>query len=212
MSEYHRESQLLRLLVYLREHPGMVLSISYVLLTLCGILYSVSFYNQFDLDILKLADVSDLLITGLSEPAALLMFTGAMIVAIFVDLVFGFTHKIQSEWLKKPKSIKRGIVLALAYTPKKSEHVMLMIVGIFILYSYIFVSSFAEKHSQQVKRGLGDKVLVNSETLGIKDKSMTLLGSTARYLLLYNHIDSEVTVAPIENIGMLSVESSAPEN
>jgi len=98
LSEYRRESQILLLMGYFRQHPGIVLSISYTLLTLCGILYSVRFYEQFDIAILKLANISDLLIFGLSEPAAILMFCGGLLVAIWFDLASRYYHKKHLKW------------------------------------------------------------------------------------------------------------------
>ncbi len=211
MSEYRRESQTLLLLKYLRQHPGLALSISYALLTMCGILYSASFYNEFNVAILKLTNVSDLMIAGLSEPAALLMFAGGMLMAVSVDLLSRYFHKIETRWKEKPKSIKRAIVKTLVYTPKKSETIMLMTIGCFVLYAFIFVSEFAEWHSKRIKQGHGDKVMVTSQAVGSDAKELTLLGSTTHFVITYNADDDQVIIIPVENLDRLSTIPSAPE-
>ena len=211
MSEYRQESQTLVLLSYFREHPGLVLSISYALLTLCGILYSASFYREFDLAILKLANVSDLLIAGLSEPAALLMFVGGLLVALSADYFTQFTHQVQARWREKPKSFKRTLMMMMVYTPKKSEHVMLMVIGIFILYAYVFVSLFAEWHSERIKQGYGNKIMVTSSVLGDEPQKLTLLGSTTNFLLTYNPEGDQVAVIPLDNVAKFIALSAASE-
>ena len=211
MKKYRRESQTLLLFDYLRQHPGMAFSISYSLLTLCGILYSVSFYREFDIDILKLANVSDLLISGLSEPAALLMFFGGIVMGVSFDFVSQYTAKTQDAWRDRPNSIKRALVMGLAYTPKHSISILLTSVMIFILYAYAFVSSFAQWHSKHIKQGGGDKLTIASRALGLEAKEFTLLGSTTRYLLTFNSQDKTVAIIPVEKIDMLAAIKPKPE-
>lgn len=211
MSEYRSESQTLLLLKYLRQHPGLALSVSYALLTLCGILYSASFYNEFNVAILKLTNVSDLMIAGLSEPAALLMFAGGMLMAVGVDLLSKYFHKIQIRWKEKPKSVKRTIINILVYTPKKNESIMVMLIGFFVLYAFLFVSWFAEWHSKRIKQGYGDKVMVTSQAVGSEAKELTLLGSTTHFVITYNPDDDHVIIIPVENLDRLSTIPSTPE-
>ena len=204
MAEYQRESQTLKLLNYLRQHPGAVLSISYALLTICGVLYSMRFYREFDIAIMKLANVSDLLIAGLSEPAALLMFLGGILMGVSFDLLSQYTHKVQEKWRQKPKGIKRTIVLSMSYTPKRSEMVMVWALTIFVMYAYLFVSGYAVRQADQVKLGHGNKILLNSDLFESKPVERMLLGSTAEFLIVYD-IESELaSVMHVENVNNLS--------
>ncbi len=211
MSDDHQESQALVLLDYLRQHPGLALSISYALLTLCGILYSASLYEEFGIAILKLANISDLMIAGLSEPVALLMFFGGILVAAGYDLFSKRSYKTMAKWREQPKSIKRTLIMAMVYRPKTSRLDMLMAIILFILYAFIFVSLFAEWHSDRIKQGRGDKIIVSSEALGDEARQLTLLGSTTNYLITYNPDDEQVTVIPVENIDKLNAVIPEPE-
>lgn len=203
MGDYHQESQVLSLMGYFRKHPGLVLSISYALLTFCGILYSAKFYEEFDLDILKLANVSDLLIFGLSEPMALLMFGGAVIVAISFDWISIKSFKYRKKWQSNPPSLKRSFILFSLYAPKKSEVVMLLFLGIFALYGFVFVTWFAQWQSEQIKNGSGDKIVVTGSSVGELPKQLTLLGSTTQFLITYDQTKEEALVLAIENIDTL---------
>ncbi len=211
MSEYSRESQTLLLLDYLRQHPGLALSITYALLTLCGIFYSASFYQQFNIPILKLANISDLMVAGLSEPAALLMFSGGVLVGIFVDLSSVYFHKLQDDWRKKPKSFKRVLMLTVVFTPKKSESVMMMVLACFILYAFVFVSFFAEWHGNRIKQGHGEQVLMISNAADSEAKRLTLLGSTTHFLITYSQSDKKATLTPVDNIVRLNTLSTEAE-
>lgn len=87
LTEENCEVQSFKVLQFFRQHPGLVVSLSYVLLTICGIFYSWSFYKEFDVAILKLANISDILTAGVSEPAAILMFLGGLLVAAAAEFV-----------------------------------------------------------------------------------------------------------------------------
>lgn len=211
MSEYNQQSQVLLLFRYFSKHPALALSIAYALLTLCGILYSSHFYDEFNISILKLANVSDLLISGLSEPAALLMFAGGLLVAISFDVFSKYTHRIQSKWRAQPKSFKRSLVLAVVYTPKKSEYVMLSVVSMFILYGYLFVLFFAQWHSKRIKDGHGEQIVIFSESLGTQSKQMTLLGATTGFLFAYDKNIEQAVILPIENIDKIHAPADEPK-
>lgn len=211
MNETVGPSQTLLLLAYLRKHPGLFLSISYVMLTMCGIFYSTRFYNQFDIPILKLANVSDLLIAGLSEPLALLMFCGGMLIAVSFDLMSQYSYNVQAKWQGQAKSIKRSFFKLLFYTPKKSEYVMLLVIVMFVLYANIFVSWFADWHSEKIKQGLGEKVVVSSEVVGSKPRAFALLGSTTHFLLVYSKDDEKAIVIPIDKLDKLTAFTAPAE-
>ena len=212
MTDKPPESQTLLLLDFLKLHPGLVLSISYVLLTFCGILYSSSFYGEFDIAILKLANVSDLLIIGLSEPAAMLMLGGGILVAVATDCSTQFFWTVQTKWRERPKSLRRKFILAMVYTPKQGISMMLLFVLMFILYSRAFVFLYADWRSEQIKAGHGDKIEVYSEAIEEESQVLTLLGSTTNFLFTYSHELDQISVIPIENVNALRAVEKNPAN
>ncbi len=191
------------LFAYLRNNPGLALSVSYASLTMCGMLYSASFYHEFNVSILKLANISDLLIVGFSEPAAMLMFMGGLLVAWSADRVTLYFYRKQQLWQEKPKSIQRRVMMLLLYSPTKSSQVIVMMLMLFVMYAYLFVSEFAKWQSKRIKTGHGRQVLVHSQAAGIQSKSMILLGSTTEFLFVYDPTNERAEIIPVENIDKL---------
>lgn len=187
------------LLDYFKRNPGVILSVAYVLLTLCGIFYSMEFYRGFDINILKLAHVADLLIVGISEPAAILMFSGGLLMAWGADKLMMFSYPIQQRWRQKPKSIKRTLMLMINYVPKHKEGMLLTFVFIFVAYAFIFVTLYAEWRSDDVKNSDADFIIVKTEG-DDQGNRYKLLGSTANFLLVYEVDQSQSRIIPIEQV------------
>ncbi len=200
MTEEKYEIQTFKVLDFFRQHPGMVISLSYVLLTVCGIFYSWSFYNEFDVAILKLANISDLLTAGVGEPAAVLMFFGGFLVAIGTEYLSYHSHQFYLKWKSKPKSVLRFIIVNFFKSPTKNNQLLILLVVLFILYAQLFVSMYAEWQSKQIKQGVGDKIIVSSDALDNREQELLLLGSTTNFVFTYKQSEDEVSILPIENI------------
>lgn len=203
MSADDYEIQTFKVLDFFRQHPGLVISLSYVLLTVCGIFYSWSFYKEFDVAILKLANISDLLTAGVSEPAAILMFLGGFVVAIATEYMSYHSHRLYQKWKSKPNGILRSSILIIFRTPTKNSHLMAILIIVFILYAHLFVSKYAEWQSRQIKQGVGDRIIISSEALEGIEQEMLLLGSTTNFVLGYSLSKGEVSIIPVENISKM---------
>ncbi len=199
------EIQTFKILQYLREQPGLVVSLSYVLLTICGIFYSWSFYKEFDIAILKLANISDLLTAGISEPAAILAFFGGLLVALFIELIGYYTHDFYYKWKAKPKSFRRTLILTFFYADIRNNYMLIMLIGFCLIYAQIFVSSYAKWQSNHIKQGEGNKVIVFSDALEDSNKERTLLGSTSNFVFTHSHATNQTNVIPIENISKIEI-------
>lgn len=92
----------------------------------------------------QLANILALLTAGISEPAAILMFLGGFVGAIGKEYLGFYSHKFYLKWKSRPKGVRRWLVTNLFYTLTKSNHLMIILVGIFILYAQLFVSKYAE--------------------------------------------------------------------
>lgn len=201
MTKYQKESQLLLLLAFFERNPGATLSIAYMLLTLCGIFYSLGFYGQFDVEILKLASMSDLMIIGISEPAAVLMFSGGLLIAYITDVLSQLSYDTKIRWQNKPRSIKRFFILMIVYAPRTKATAMFFFLLMFTLYSYLFVSLYAEWKSEQVKLGKGPQVSLSVESKS-RNRQVTLLGTTSHFVLTYDHIKNQTSIHAVENVEM----------
>jgi hypothetical protein len=202
MGDYQKESQLLLLAEFFRKNPGVTLSIAYMLLTLCGIYYSLSFYEQFNIAILKLANMSDLMIIGISDPAAILLFCGGLLIAYVADFFSRLSYETKIRWQKKPRSVKRFLVLIVVYAPRTRATAMFFFLLIFVLYSYIFVFLYAEWKSEQVKLGKGQHIAISIED-DKQERKTILLGTTTNFVVTYDQKKKQSTVYPIEKVKMI---------
>lgn len=184
---------------FIRANPGVAVSLSYLLLTLCGVFYASTFYDDFDVPILKLADISDLLIAGISEPAALLLFCSAVIVGLSFDWMFRQSYHIEKRWREKPAGPRRALMMAMFHTPKTQFSAVSTIIMGSILYAFVFVAFYTEWQSRQISRGDGHKVEVRTENRNQPETRM-LLGSTANYLITYDIEEKRSYVIPIEQV------------
>lgn len=199
MADYRKENQVLRVARYFAKNPATGFSIAYVLLTLCGIYYSFTFFAEFDVPILKLADISDVMIAGIGEPAALLMFSGGVFIAILTDYITRKSYDGQAKWRKKPPSVKRTLMLIALYTPKRREEALAFMLGTFVLYSFIFVFWYSDWKAEQVKEGKGINILISTES-GPQPTSMLLLGSTTNFVVAYDMESEKANIIPIDKL------------
>lgn len=160
---------------------------------------------------MKLADISDLLIAGISDPTAIVMFCGGIIFAILADWFSGFSYRQSHKWKERPLSFKRTLMLMLLYTPKTRISVVLGILVFFVVYSFSFVSLFAEWRSEQIKSGKGDLIYLKVEKSKPTDKAVFLLGSTTNFVITYDGQAETATLTPMENIQQI-VPAGAKSN
>ncbi len=198
MQAYNQEIYSKDVIRFFKQHPGMMATMAYAMLTYCGLIYSYTFYAEFNVPILKLADLSDMLIAGIGEPAAILTFSGGIALAVISDLLFAITYRARQRWREKPDSLKKRFFLMLYYTPKRKIEVLGGLLFIFIAYPIIFVELYAEWKSEKIKAGKGTSIILTAEQY--TNTPLFLLGSTTNFVITYD-VESELAVlTPIEGI------------
>ena len=65
----------------LREHPGLLVTIGYLTLSLVGMMFSSSLFKRFGVDFFDYAELADFLMAGVREPRSLLVAAGGFVVA-----------------------------------------------------------------------------------------------------------------------------------
>jgi hypothetical protein len=141
-----------------------------------------------------------LLIAGISDPTAIVMFCGGIVIAIFSDWLFGFTYRKYHKWKEKPPSLKRTFMMMFLHTPKTQIGVIVGIMVYFLFYSFTFVSLLAEWRSEQIKSGKGDLVLLKIKDSKLTDEAVFLPGSTSHFVITYNSQSKTAILTPIDNI------------
>lgn len=211
MDEVKPEYHLKLLALFFKRNPALMISVSYLLLTLCGILYSVSFYDEFNIKIMKLAQISDLLIVGISEPAAILMFSGGLVVAAAFDILVRISYPIHRRWIVKPPSVKRSIVLFFNYVPKSRDGLFLIFVFVSMTYAALFVSLYAEWRSEDIKSSKEGFVSIKTGT-DSESQKLKILGSTTNLLLVYDATLNEASAIGMEDLVSIRPIALVDEN
>lgn len=195
---------------YFKLNSGLALSISYLLLTLCGLFYSVALYREFEINILQFAEISDLLIVGISDPMAIVMFGGGLLVAFSTDRLYSYSRKVREKWLGKPKAFKRTIILLLNYVPKEPIGLLSGLIFVFITYGFLFVTLFAEWRADEIKEGNGELYSIIDETSS-RPQEFVLLGTTTNYVLLYDPKPLQIQIIPVDKIVRMNPILNKPE-
>jgi hypothetical protein len=177
-----------------REHPTMLLTFCYFIITIIGVLYSYFFYNEFDINIVKFADLSDFLLASILEPKSILIFISLIIVSFVfhkLDKLIRKKYKIYGNFADKKLKAK--------YTDPIGYFVIL------VFYTTVLVHHLAVRNATQVKSGSSDDFLVRISDPGNHqvEKTLALLGSSSRYLYFYSHKKSETQVIPVENVSFM---------
>jgi len=178
-----------------KEHPTMLLTICYFSITIIGVLYSYFFYKEFGINIIKFADLSDFLLASILEPKSLLIFISMIVVTILF-------HWFDNLLRKKYK--RYGNFVAKQFKAKYTDPIGYFIILVF--YTAFLVQYLAIDNAKEIKSGNTDDFIVRISDPGKHkvENTLALLGSSSRYVYLYNNEKSETQIIPVENVSFMT--------
>ena len=190
----------------LHQNPGLVITLAYLAISFLGLLFSWSLFGEFDVNVFNFTEVSDFLLAALREPMTFVMAGSALL----VTWILGWLGRLEvKHWTTKNPTSRFGKFYSRS-SKAINRHPITPII-IFLLYSYFFISLYGNWKAERIKAGEGqvirvqltEPVVANSgdgQTGGNVIIKGILLGSTNKYLFLYDP-DSKITSAmPEENI------------
>lgn len=180
---------LLRL--YSKEHPTLLLSVCYFIVTIIGVVYSFFFYAEFGIEILKYADLSDFLLAAILEPLS---------VAIFIFWLCFYIVSFKFELWARKKFNRYGRFIEKSMKPKYSDPILLCIAITVI--TVIYVKNLAIDNTVKIKSGEFDLYSVSIPN-SLKEQPIALLGTSSRFSYFYDMEAKESIVVPIENIAFM---------
>ena len=177
-----------------REHPTMLLTFCYFIITIIGVLYSYFFYKEFGINIIKFADLSDFLLASILEPKSVMIFISLIVVTLFfywLDLLLRKKYQGYGNFVEKK------------FKSKYTDPIGYLIILVF--YTTTLVQHIAILNANEVKSGKTDEFLVRIADPGEHqvEKSLSLLGSSSRYVYLFDNAASETQVIPVENVSFM---------
>ncbi|MDA1372894.1 MAG: hypothetical protein O2971_19365 [Proteobacteria bacterium] len=112
---------------FFRNHPTMVITLGYFIVTGIGVVYSIFFYREFGSNIVKFADVTDFLLASIVEPISIVIFLGIL---VFTLTMFQLDFWVRRKWPGYKRWLERR------FAPKYTDPLIIsLIVIIFVPYS-----------------------------------------------------------------------------
>jgi|GEM_PF-789251 len=176
---------------FAKENPTMILTLCYFLITAIGIGYSFFFYREFDINIIKFADLSDFLLAAILEPLSLVMFGFIVLIMLFayaIDLFlrkrFNFYHNLVENRLKA----------------KYTDPIVIIIVV--LVFTIVLMQDLAIENADRIKNKGKDiyQVSFSQNDSGESIKNFELLGSTSRFVYFYDPENKLAVVISPENL------------
>lgn len=175
----------------LEQHPALLVSLLYFMASLIGVVYSWAFLGGFGINVFSYADVSDFLLASLKEPLTWVLTLGAMaLVASDNVMSIRVQRKGPNRWLRW-------------YGHPRYRQVNYLIM---LLLSGVTLFVFALEREETIRDGNGELVSVLVADAATP-KQRVMLGTTARYVFLFDPQTERVDIHPHESIAMITKPS-----
>jgi hypothetical protein len=176
---------------FFHDHPTLLLTFCYFIITVIGVVYYHYFYIEFGINIIKFSDLSDFLLVSVLEPRSLLTFIG---VVIAVVVIYRADLWIRKWFRSKSWSIKRK--LPLKYVD------LLTLIFILGISTDTLTEELAVENAKEIKAGVIDEYMVRIADQSVA-RSLALLGSSSRFVYLYDVKKASAMVVPVESISYM---------
>jgi hypothetical protein len=178
----------------LLEHPGILVSGLYFVASVVGLVYSWAFFRSFEINVFHYAEISDFLLASLKEPFTWVVAIFALAMTLYDNAM---SRRVQAG---NPWRLFRW------YGTERyrlSNYLGLVVVIVFFLITY------AEMQGKDIRDGEGETVSVFL-TDGSPPKHLMMLGTTGKFIFLYDHVAERVDIHPHESI--LTITKSTPDS
>lgn len=179
---------------FIVENPAILLTVCYFIITAIGVFYSYFFYRQFDINIIKLADLSDFLMASILEPRSIIVFLSLI---VLIGIAYWFDVLLRKKFKRYGDFIERRL--------KASYSDPIGYICILIFYTYWLVNYLAVENADKIKAGVTDNFLIRISDHGSQtaEQNLALLGGTSRYTFFYDDKNSSAVVIPVENVSFM---------
>ena len=168
----------------LAEHPGFFISGIYFVASTIGLVYSWAFLRAFGINVFRYAEISDFLLASLKEPIIWVLALLAVALVIFDNAM---SLRVQQ---RGPNRLVRW------YGSERYRQInYLGAVAIII----VFLFGYASGKEDKIRDGEGEIVNVHL-TDGSPPRQLVMLGTTGRFVFLYDHVSERVDIHPHESI------------
>lgn len=181
---------------HLRENPALILSVTYLLLTVIGAVYNWLLCRRFGINILDLADGADFLMFAVRDVVVVLW--AAFAIGIFAA-TYGLLAHLKAAPPKARTAVMRFLEGRLKRTDLRPTAVICVLWAVFFVYFYL--DRYAAVVAGGITRGSGHacEVVLVDDAKG-QPQSAQLVTTTGRFVVLYRPDEKATLVIPTESI------------
>ncbi len=176
----------------LAEHPAFFVSGLYLVASLIGLVYSWAFLRAFGINVFRYAEISDFLLASLKEPFTWVLAVLAVSMILFDNAM---SRRVQAQG--------PGRLFRWYGSERYRQMNYLALVSVVI----VFLFTYAKVKERSIRDGTGEVVSVHL-TDASPPKQLIMLGTTGKFIFLYDHVAERVDIHPHESI--LMITKSAP--
>ena len=147
-------------------------------------MYSWFFLAQFDIKVLRYAELSDFFLASLKEP-----FTWVLAVLALVVVLSDNATSRRAQSAKLPAFLRW-------YGSKRYRQVNYLVAGFLVI---AFMWFLATLNAEEIREGGGDTFVVKLSD-DSPPKRRVLLGTTVKYLFLFDRSSGQIEMHPHENV------------
>lgn len=204
------EAEMMRLQLtlpgWLKENPGLSLTLLYLFGSAVGILFHYHYLRRFGFDVREFSEATDFLMVVVREPLTVAL----ALLGVPVYVLWGK----MTGWIG-PWSRKRFPALRSTPEKRRASHArmrpwFLVIQIVFIaVYANVFVLYYSGWRAKRIRAEDPNPVTVHYKTDSpdaagqLKAEQLTLLASTSRYVFFYDRKTNRSEVVPVDAIARL---------
>jgi hypothetical protein len=196
----------LALPAWLRDNPGLCLTVIYLFASIVGLVFHYLFLKRFGFNVIEFSETSDFLMVVVREPLTVaLALLGVPFYAVYMRGAI-----LLGRGLRRRSARLRG-------TPEKRRKVLeatrrwqwLIRAGFIWVWALAFVMVYSKWRSQQIRDGVFRKTTVEYKTDSPRAdgrqraEGLALLATTSRFVFLYDPATKRSEVVPLDSIARL---------
>jgi hypothetical protein len=175
---------------YLREHPALILSGSYLFLTVVGAIYNWRLCSRFGINLLDLADGGDFLLYAVRDLAVV---GWALFAILLCAGCYAWTIRLRSA-PPKQRNAKES-------DPRQIAALWIVFAAVFL---FVYLNQWAGIKARSIRAGEGracQYALADEPKAALQ--SAQLVTTTSRFVVVYRTDDKTTEVIPLESLSRL---------
>lgn len=189
------------------EHIGLLLTLAYLYLAGVGMLHEALVFAVFRINIISFAEPSDFILAAIRDPLVVLVSLAAFpLVAAF----YAWQARMNERNANKPRRWWSGSPATRAFIVR---HFSTFFVSTLVLYALAFSLQYAAISAKRLRNGDGQHVTVQlvadpGHPTAPDTTQLLLLGTTQKFVFLYDPVRRTTAIVPSSNIARLVVNSA----